>query len=73
MSKSNVNIMGYIGRTPGTAQRDSDSWYTPKKYLESGNTRGQCFVFFGKSVNTFAEKFKKYELVTVNYFDHFTR
>lgn len=190
MSKSNVNNMGYIGRTPGTVQRDSDSWYTPEKYLESarnvlggfeldpftsvianqkvkadkiftedddalkkdwrcvdkgtvwmnppygklmtkavdkfieefskgkfksgivlcnnatdtkwfakliskssaicftdhriqfenidgknvsGNTRGQCFVFFGKMVNIFAEEFKQYGLVTVNYFDHFTR
>lgn len=39
----------------------------------SGNAGGQCFIFFGKSVNIFAKEFKQYGLVTVNYFDHFTR
>ena len=33
MSKANVNHLAYVGAKPG--QRDSDSWYTPVKYLES--------------------------------------
>jgi phage N-6-adenine-methyltransferase len=33
MSKANVNHLAYVGTKPG--QRDSDSWYTPIRYLES--------------------------------------
>lgn len=35
MPKANVKKLGYIGKTPGTETRDSDSWYTPSKYVES--------------------------------------
>ena len=34
MDKANIKKLGYIGRKPGS-KRDSDSWYTPNKYLES--------------------------------------
>jgi phage N-6-adenine-methyltransferase len=33
-NKADKNQLGYIGKAPG-AERDSDSWYTPKKYVES--------------------------------------
>lgn len=33
-NKANANRLGYIGKTPNM-QRDSDSWFTPKKYLDS--------------------------------------
>ena len=37
MTTANKNKLGYIGRVPGSpeASRDSDSWYTPAKYIES--------------------------------------
>lgn len=34
MNKANVNKLGYVGKVP-QSPRDSDSWYTPLKYLES--------------------------------------
>lgn len=37
MSKASSKRLGYIGSVPGHGQpgRDSDSWYTPQKYIES--------------------------------------
>lgn len=37
MTTANKTRLGYIGSVPGTAtpNRDSDSWYTPSKYIES--------------------------------------
>ena len=34
-NKANKNLLGYIGNIPGTIVRDSDSWYTPQKYIEA--------------------------------------
>jgi phage N-6-adenine-methyltransferase len=31
--KANVARLGYVGRRPGTQERDSDSWFTPPRYL----------------------------------------
>lgn len=36
-SKADKTKLGYIGKKPGVA-RDSDSWYTPSKYVESART-----------------------------------
>jgi phage N-6-adenine-methyltransferase len=33
-NKAETNKLGYVGRTPGT-ERDSNSWFTPEKYLTS--------------------------------------
>lgn len=30
--------LGYVGRTPGTAPRDSNAWFTPSKYVEAART-----------------------------------
>lgn len=40
MTKANVNKLAYIGSKPGAveADRDSDSWYTPKIYVESAKS-----------------------------------
>jgi phage N-6-adenine-methyltransferase len=37
MTKASANKLGYIGSVPGAKQdgRDSDSWYTPSRYIES--------------------------------------
>lgn len=35
MNKAVAKNLGYIGVVPGAKKRDSDSWYTPEKYLES--------------------------------------
>ncbi len=36
-SKADKTKLGYVGKKPGAA-RDSDSWYTPSKYVESART-----------------------------------
>lgn len=40
MSKASVERLAYIGSKPGAADpdRDSDSWYTPKIYVDSAKT-----------------------------------
>jgi hypothetical protein len=35
---ANTQTLGYVGRTPGTAVRDSDAWYTPSVYVESARS-----------------------------------
>jgi phage N-6-adenine-methyltransferase len=37
MTKASAKTLGYIGAVPGAKQagRDSDSWYTPSRYIES--------------------------------------
>lgn len=34
MQQADRNNLAYIGRKPGVASRDSDSWFTPKRYVE---------------------------------------
>lgn len=34
MSQADRNNLAYIGRKPGVEKRDSDSWFTPKRYVE---------------------------------------
>lgn len=34
-NRANVNRLAYIGRKPGAAPRDPDSWYTPKTYVDA--------------------------------------
>jgi phage N-6-adenine-methyltransferase len=33
-TKADKNRLGYVGAKPGVPKRDSDSWYTPDKYLK---------------------------------------
>jgi phage N-6-adenine-methyltransferase len=35
MNKANPEKLAYIGSKPSAATRDSDSWFTPKAYIES--------------------------------------
>lgn len=37
-NKANVKKLGYVGKQPGASKRDSDSWYTPVKYIDSART-----------------------------------
>lgn len=43
-NKADVNRLGYVGSTPGK-KRDSDSWYTPDRYLDAARTVLQGFDF----------------------------
>lgn len=35
IKKADPNGLAYVGRSPGSSARDSDSWFTPAEYLDS--------------------------------------
>lgn len=61
MSKANVSKLAYVGATPG-ASRDSDSWYTPSRFIEAARAAMGSIDLdpFSSAVANTTVKAKKY-------------
>ncbi len=68
-NKACVAKLGYVGRRPGT-RRDSDSWFTPPKYLEAARTvlKGIDLDPFSSDAANLAVKARRYYTESDNAF-----